>query len=144
MIRLYGFIKIYLLLLAALIATLAALAQETRQLSIKPQAIADLKTKSGALTVNAKWHVQPAFIAPKNFHLPGPQAGTTEELLIYPTGPSIQTNILQPQVGSADFENGFKLIQPTDLEKKDRDLVCFHSFGIRLNSHYPQKLAAWI
>ena len=47
--RIYNFLKIYLLLLAALLAAVIAFAQETRQLAVdKPQAIADLRTNQGA------------------------------------------------------------------------------------------------
>jgi gluconolactonase len=96
-----------------------ASAQETRQLSVdKPQAIADLRTENGAATVKAKWYVQPAHIAEKNFFLPGPQQGGGDALPLYPTGKAIQTHNLHPQIGAADFEKGFVEINPVELEKR--------------------------
>src|ERR671926_400512 len=89
-------------------------AQETRQLAVdKPVAIADLKTKEGTALVKAKWYVQPAHIQDISFKAPGPSA--TDAMLLYPTGINIQTHIIHPQIGSDDFEKGFKAIQPTDL-----------------------------
>jgi gluconolactonase len=94
-------------------------AQETRQLSVdKPQAIADLRTKAGAAIVKARWYVQPAHIAAKNFYLPGPQKGAGDALPLYPTGKAIQTHSLHPQIGAADFEKGFIEINPGELEKR--------------------------
>ena len=87
MIKIYSFLKIYLVLLATLLAAIAVLAQETRQLSVgKPQAIADLRHAKGAALVNAKWFVQPAHIRTAEFQLPGPQKGGGDALALYPTG----------------------------------------------------------
>ena len=114
--RIYNFLKLYLLL-AALLAVVIAFAQETRQLAVdKPQAIADLRTTEGAALVNAKWYVQPAHIENKEFYLPGPQKGGGDAMRLYPTGSAIQTHNLHPQIGAADFDEGFKEIKATDLE----------------------------
>lgn len=119
MIRIYTILKIYALLLLAILATIIATAQETRQLSVdKPQAIADLKTTEGAALVNAKWYVQPAHVHDKNFNLPGPQKGGGDALPLYPTGALIKTHILHPQISDADFHDAFTEIKPTELESR--------------------------
>jgi gluconolactonase len=117
MARIYYFLKIYLLVLIGLLAALIMFSQETRQLAVnKPQAIADLRTDEGAAWVQAKWYVQPAHIANKDFNLPGPQKGGGDALPLYPTGPVVKTQQLHPQVDAPDFENGFSPVKPTELE----------------------------
>lgn len=117
--KIYDLLKIYALLLIMVLLAVAVSAQETRQLSVnKPQAIADLKSKEGALLVNAKWYVQEAHVQDKNFFLPGPQKSGGDALLLYPTGAAIKTNTLHPQIGAEDFESGFREISPTDLESR--------------------------
>jgi len=70
--------------------------QETRQLSVdKPSAIADLKTVEGAVLVNAKWYIQPAYIADADFKSPGPSL--SDKMLLYPTGMNIKTHTIHPQ-----------------------------------------------
>jgi gluconolactonase len=94
-------------------------AQETRQLAVdKPLAIADLKTSAGAALVNAKWFVQPAHVLDKDFNLPGLQKGGGDALPIYPTGAAVKTHTLHPQITEANFENGFKQIEPSALESR--------------------------
>lgn len=117
--KIYDLIKIYVLIIAGIVIALAASAQETRQLAAnKPQAIADLKTNEGAALVNAKWFTQPAHVQDKDFNLPGPQKGGGDALPLYPTGASIKTHTLHPQVDAGDFENGFIEIKPADLESR--------------------------
>ena len=103
MIRIYFFLKIYVLLMIATFAAIALFAQETRQLAVdKPTAIADLKTQEGAALVSAKWYVQPAYIKDADFK--SPSAGTNGDLmLLYPTGMKIKTHTLSPQISSSDF-----------------------------------------
>ncbi|MFC0771991.1 SMP-30/gluconolactonase/LRE family protein [Terrimonas alba] len=117
--RIYDFLKLYLLVLLALLLAVAVFSQETRQLAVdKPQAIADLKTIEGATLVNAKWYVQPAHIRDKEFYRPGPEKGGGDALLLYPTGKTIQTQNLYPQPGAADFEKGFVSLNPNELESR--------------------------
>jgi len=117
--RIYNLLKIYAFIIASILLAIAVSAQETRQLSVnKPQAIADLKTTDGVSLVNAKWYVQPAHIMDKDFRLPGPQSGGGDALHLYPTGSLIKSHTLHPQLGSEDFENGFKEIKPTELENR--------------------------
>ncbi len=117
--RIYVLIRIYALMIAAIAIAFAASAQETRQLAVnKPQAIADLKTNEGAALVNAKWYIQPAHVQDKDFNLPGPQKGGGDALPLYPTGASIKTHTLYPQIGTDNFENGFMEIKPADLENR--------------------------
>jgi len=117
--RIYFFLKIYVLVFILVILAVLAFSQETRQLAVdKPQAIADLCTTEGASLVNAKWYVQPAHIRDKEFYLPGPQKGGGDAMPLYPTGKSIETQSLHPQIGSDDFEKGFMEIKPTELEKR--------------------------
>ncbi len=121
MIKIYSILKYYLIFLVTVFLTLLSyqlFAQETRQLSVdKPQAIADLKTIDGAAWVNAKWFVQPAHLRDADFKRPGP--GTNGDALpLYPTGPAIRTHTIHPQAGAADFDNGFRPLQPTELESR--------------------------
>src|SRR5258705_5228055 len=96
----------------------AACAQETRQLAVnKPQAIADLKTEEGAWLVSAKWFVQPAHIVDADFKLPG--ASATDLMLLYPTGSSIKTHTIHPQVNAVDFDKYFMPTKPTSLEMRE-------------------------
>lgn len=120
MIRLYNILKIYLLLLACIFAAVAALAQETRQLAVdKPDAIADLRNKEGAALVKARWFIQLAYIENKTFNLPGLRAGGGDALALYPTGASVSTNNLHPQIGHPMFENNFIEISPEQLENRE-------------------------
>jgi gluconolactonase len=118
--RIYKLIVVqFIMLLLLLIGIVSiAIAQETRQLAVnKPAAIADLKTADGAALVNAKWFVQPAHVVDVDFKAPGP--GTNgDQLPIYPTGAAIKTHQLHPQIGAADFDNGFKEIKPSQLEER--------------------------
>jgi len=107
-------------------------AQEIRQLAVdKPQAVADLRTAEGASLLNAKWFVQPAHIFETDFKEPGPAA--TDAMLLYPTGMTIKTHVLHPQVGAADFESGYKEMKPTSLEMREgMGLVSFVWFRVEL------------
>ena len=117
--RIYDVIKIYVLIIAAIVIAIATAAQEKRQLAVnKPQAIADLKTKEGSDLVNAKWFIQPGHVQEKAFRLPGPQPGGGDALHLYPTGSAIKTHTLHPQIGEDDFENGFVEIDPGKLEER--------------------------
>jgi gluconolactonase len=117
--RIYDILKIYVLIIVAIVFAIATTAQETRQLAIdKPQAVADLKTNEGAALVNAKWFLQAAHVQNKDFRLPGPQQGGGDALALYPTGAIIKTNSLHPQIGADDFETGFREIEPTKLEER--------------------------
>lgn len=119
MIKIYYFLKFYIILLIFLCAALIAFAQETRQLAVdKPQAIADLRTVEGAALVNAQWSMQPARVLDKNFNLPGPKKGGGDALSLYPTGAAVKTNIIKPQISDTDFDSGFITIQPDELEKR--------------------------
>jgi gluconolactonase len=117
--------KLYVLFITAIFASQLLLAQELRHLTVnKPQAIADLKTAEGARLVNAKWFVQPAHIRDIDFKKPGPSP--TDALLLYPTGASIKTHTIHPQIGAADFEKSFTQITPETLEQRQGDgLVSF-------------------
>jgi gluconolactonase len=118
MIKLYTLLKFYILLILLMLAAcVVVFAQETRQLAVdKPQSIADLKTTEGAALVDARWYVQDAHVVDADFRAPGPY--TTDILALYPTGNAIKTNQLHPQIGAADFDNGFTQIKPIDLEKR--------------------------
>jgi len=96
-------------------ASIIVFAQETRQLAVdKPQAIADLKTNEGAGLVNAKWFVQNGHIVDVDFK--NPRHLAADALALYPTGATIKTHQLHPQIGASDFDKGFKEIKPTELE----------------------------
>jgi len=115
--RMYNFLKIYILIITALALSCALMAQETRQLAVdKPQAVADLRTNEGAALVQGKWSIREATIREKDFRLPGSVA--YDKLLLYPTGASIKTHTIHPQVTDADFDKGFRSIVPEDLETR--------------------------
>ena len=107
-------------------------AQELRQLAVdKPAAIADLKTAEGAALVNARWFVRPAHVQAVQFNAPGPSV--TDAMLLYPTGAYLETNIVHPQIGAADFEKGFKEIRPSELEaRQGNGLVSFVWYKVDL------------
>jgi gluconolactonase len=112
--------KCFSLSVLGLIITNAVMTQEVRHLAVnKPQAIADLKTSDGARLVNAKWYVRPGAVREVNFRKPGPSP--TDALALYPTGKSIQSHTISPQIHDADFDNGFREIQPTALEERQGD-----------------------
>ena len=116
--KLYTLLKFYILLILLIGVSIVVFAQETRQLAVdKPQAIADLKTKEGAAVVSAKWFVQNGDIVNVDFKAPGPYAA--DALALYPTGTAIRSHLLRPQIGSLDFDKGFKEINPTDLESRE-------------------------
>jgi len=111
-------LKFYILLILLIGVSIVVFAQETRQLAVdKPQAIADLKTKEGAAVVSAKWFVQNGDIVNVDFKAPGPYAA--DALALYPTGTAIRSHLLRPQIGSLDFDKGFKEINPTELESRE-------------------------
>ncbi|MEP6595926.1 MAG: hypothetical protein ABJA71_08255, partial [Ginsengibacter sp.] len=118
MIKIYSIIKINILVLLLVLISVIIFAQETRQLAVdKPQAVADLKTSDGAELVSAKWYVQPAHIVEANFKSPG--ASATDMMLLYPTGASIKTHTIHPQINANDFDKGFMQIKPADLEMRE-------------------------
>src|SRR5215467_13389346 len=116
--KLYTLLKFYILLLLLIGISIVVFAQETRQLAVdKPQAIADLKTIEGAELVSAKWFVQNGDVVNVDFKAPGPYAA--DVLALYPTGSTIRTHQLHPQIGSPDFDKAFREIKPTDLESRE-------------------------
>jgi len=116
--KLYTLLKFYILLILLIGASIVVFAQETRQLAVdKPQAVADLKTAEGAALVSAKWFVQNGDIVNADFKAPGPYAA--DALALYPTGSAIRSHLLRPQIGSLDFDKGFKEIKPTALESRE-------------------------
>jgi gluconolactonase len=50
--------------------------------------------------------------------LPGPQKGGGNSLPLYPTGLTIKTHQLHPQIGAVDFDEDFTEIKPTELESR--------------------------
>lgn len=77
------------------------IAQENRQLTIgKPDAIVDLKTAEASSLVNAKWFVQGAQVTDADFKAPGP-GSNGDKLPLYPTGASIKTHTIHPQISAA-------------------------------------------
>src|SRR6266487_6264112 len=105
--KLYTLLKFYILLVILIAASIIAFAQETRQLAVdKPQAIADLKTTEGTALVDAKWFAQEGHIVNADFRAPGPFAA--DALALYPTGMSIKTHQLHPQIGAPDFDKGLR------------------------------------
>ncbi len=117
--KLYSLLKAYLIIAALLLAAAVLYSQETRLLAVnKPQAIADLKTTEGAALVGARWYLQPAHVQDINFYLPGPKKGGGDALALYPTGATIKSHTLHPQIGSDDFDRGFSEILPIRLEDR--------------------------
>ena len=133
--KIYDFLKIYLLVLLAVVLAVTVFGQETRQLAVgKPQAIADLKTTEGTNLVHAKWYVQPAHITGKEFYLPGPKKGGGDALLLYPTGKPVRTQSLHPQIGDDDFEKGFEPLNPNELESRQgTGLLSFVWYKVELS-----------
>lgn len=132
--RIYHLITIYILLIAAVLLTVAVSAQESRQLAVdKPQAIADLKTLRGASLVQASWFVQNAHIHDREFKAPGPQQGGGDALHLYPTGAGISSHILHPQIQDEDFNKGFQPVSPERLEdRQGTGLLSFVWYKVEL------------
>lgn len=106
-------------MLAAVCCMLHSLhAQEQRELAIgQPEAIADLRTTTGAAAVGAVWKMQEARIVPTTFKAPGPKGN--DPLALYPTGKTINTQTLEPQAGSTDFDDSaWQVVSPELLETR--------------------------
>ena len=93
-------------------------AQETRQLAdARPQAVADLTTEAGAALLHAQWYVQPAQIVDANFRKPG--ASATDNMLLYPTGATIKTHTIYPQINAPDFNKHFHAVAANQLAMRE-------------------------
>jgi gluconolactonase len=131
--RIYNFVKLPQILLSLLLSNTNVFTQENRQLTIgRPDAIVDLKTLEGASLVNAKWYVQEAHVRDADFKAPGP--GSNGDILsLYPTGASIKTHTIHPQISAVDFDDGFKEIKPTELENRQgTGLISFVWYKVEL------------
>jgi gluconolactonase len=117
--------KFFINFMLALLICHAAFSQENKQLTIlHPDAVVDLRTTKGAGLVQAKWYVQNARIVNQKFKAPGDTIG--DALPIYPTGATVQTNNIKPNIRDKDFDKGFKSIAPTSLEdRQGTGLVSF-------------------
>ncbi|HTL07418.1 MAG TPA: SMP-30/gluconolactonase/LRE family protein [Chitinophagaceae bacterium] len=123
--------KIFLLALYCWQLTIV-LAQETRQLTTaRPDAVADLTTEQGAALLNAQWFVQPARIVDASFRLPG--ASATDNMLLYPTGATVKTHTIQPQINAPDFDKRFIPVAANSLAmRKGMGLVSLAWYKVEL------------
>lgn len=102
----------------ALLLASISFAQETRELAVyRPVSVIDLKQSSGANLVGAQWLVREAIVKPVSFQAPGPSA--TDPLPLYPTGKTISTNNIFPNIGDAAFnDNNWQKTNADDLEQR--------------------------
>lgn len=123
------------LLFTAICSSLIAHTQETRQLAyFKPKAVADLRTLDGAKLVSAQWTFKAADIINTKFNQPGPRKDGGDNHLLYPTGASIQSMTLQPQISDANFGKNFQVISPADLEtRRGNGLLSFVWYKVDLS-----------
>lgn len=93
-------------------------AQETRELAVhRPISVIDLKQTSGANLVGAQWLTREASIKAVSFQAPGPS--TTDPLPLYPTGKTISTNNIFPNISDAAFnDNNWQKTNANDLEQR--------------------------
>jgi gluconolactonase len=107
-------------------------AQEIRQLTVdKPAAVVDLRTNEGASLLKAKWYTQPGKVKSQSFKSPGPSA--TDAMLLYPTGISVETHSLSPQLGDKEFDDSFMEVSPAALEsRKGNGLFSFVWYKVEL------------
>jgi gluconolactonase len=101
-----------------LIAALVSIAQETRELVVyRPLSVIDLKKLDGANLVNAQWQTREAEIKTVSFNAPG--SSKTDALLLYPTGNTINTHNIFPNIADAEFnDNNWQKINANDLEQR--------------------------
>lgn len=126
-------------MLGFLILSIAGFAQESVELSIgKPNAIVDLKTKEGAILLNAQWRYSDAQIVEKDFKAPGPS--TDDKLALYPTGKTLKTHDIFPKAGTKDFNDSqWEKLDATSLEqRRGTGLLSFNWY--RINITIPEKL----
>lgn len=93
-------------------------AQETRELVLyKPSSIIDLKTTEGLELVHGNWLIKEAQIKPVQFLAPGPSK--TDTLKLYPTGKTIITNNIFPNITDPEFNSSnWEHANATDLEQR--------------------------
>ncbi|MEI6410491.1 MAG: SMP-30/gluconolactonase/LRE family protein [Bacteroidota bacterium] len=130
------------LLVCSLLAFFAPIilnAQESRELAVgQPDAIADLRTTSGANALKVQWKFHDAEIVETAFNSPGPSAA--DALPLYPTGKKIKTHTLEPKAGASDFDDSkWEILDPTTLEnRRGSGLLSFVWY--RFNITLPEKL----
>ncbi|MFN0050259.1 MAG: SMP-30/gluconolactonase/LRE family protein, partial [Cytophagales bacterium] len=92
--------------------------QETRELArYKPISVIDLRTSEGTQLVDGKWTYKVGKIQPVKFNSPGPSK--TDNLNLYPTGKSVETQNLFPNLKDSTFSNkNWTSILPTELEER--------------------------
>jgi len=129
------------ILVAGLCLQHSASAQEHRALAIgQPDAIADLRSTTGAAVVGVTWRIQEAQIIETTFNAPGPKGD--DPLALYPTGKKITTHNLEPRAGSATFDDSaWPVIAPEELEARvGSGLLSFVWF--RLQVTIPEQIGA--
>ena len=98
----------------------------------RPDAIVDLRTRSGVELVEGQWRYSDVRIIETDFRAPGPD--------LKPSGNPIKTYDYSPHAGSADFDDSrWEALAPTALEvRRSTGKVCFNWY--RINVTIPEKV----
>jgi gluconolactonase len=99
----------------------------------RPDAIVDLRTRSGVELVKGQWRYSDVRIIETDFRAPGPD--------LKPSGNPIKTYDYSPHAGTADFDDSrWEAVEPTALEaRRSTGKVCFNWY--RINVTIPEKVA---
>jgi len=98
----------------------------------RPDAIVDLRTRSGVELVKGQWRYSDVRIIETDFRAPGPD--------LKPSGNPIKTYDYSPHAGTADFDDSrWESLEPTALEaRRSTGRVCFNWY--RINVTIPEKV----
>jgi len=98
----------------------------------RPDAIVDLRTRSGVELVKGQWRYSDVRIIETDFRAPGPD--------LKPSGNPIKTYDYSPHAGTADFDDSrWEALEPTALEaRRSTGKVCFNWY--RINVTIPEKV----
>ena len=98
----------------------------------RPDAIVDLRTRSGVELVKGQWRYSDVRIIETDFRAPGPD--------LKPSGNPIKTYDYSPHAGTDDFDDSrWEALAPTALEaRRSTGKVCFNWY--RINVTIPEKV----
>jgi gluconolactonase len=115
------------------------LAQESVELALaRPDAIVDMRTRSGMEILSAQWRYKNAKVVERSF--PSPGRDGKDSLPIYATGPKVLTNDLEPKAEKKEFNDSqWEKIDPETLEqRRGTGLLSFTWFRTKIR--LPEKV----
>ena len=98
----------------------------------RPDAVVDLRTKTGVDLIKGQWKYSDVRIVETDFRAPGPD--------LKPSGKPIKTYDYSPHAGTADFDDSqWEVLDPSTLEaRRSTGKVCFNWY--RINLTIPDKV----